>query len=82
MGNNMITMILNFLSKKQVYTPIITIILGYLLYRLIKNALEKCFWVLATPKEKFNEYNQLQKIDVPANYCSNCGRKLGGLNNE
>lgn len=29
-------------------------------------------------KEKFNEYNQLQKIDVPANYCSNCGRKLEG----
>lgn len=25
---------------------------------------------------KFIPYNQLQKVDLPANYCSNCGKKL------
>lgn len=28
-------------------------------------------------KEKFETYNELIKADVPANYCANCGRKLG-----
>lgn len=54
----MITMILNFLSKKQVYTPIITIILGYLLYRLIKNALEKLM------HETDNAYNNKKRKTV------------------